>query len=517
MSIRSGIRGCLGFAFVVLVSMFASAALATGPVPVTALPGGGAVVDSDNGNGQAWGRVGGRTLIFNINDLSQFSALTWGVAYGTNPTLAFDGAVDASGETMTFASTSAGVATWIGTAVLPLTTGNVSVSTRFTLTVTDANNAPLPLTFESGGVSPGASVLATPQFKVHELFEMQWNGVWYPVLDKYDALNTIPGTAPSTNQGPVMTGLLTGFYYTGAGISLQDHDANMNAQLAAIKGDTAFIRTDATNRLQGLATQLGDVQNAVTNNVVLQGIASDVGNVKTAVNGNLAQGVSAVQQGVGQVQQSVGQLQQSVSQLLNSGGGNTATKSDVQGLQDTLLILWGLEPCPASAGPVCATAKFVQSLSTQASLDAVSGKLDGAIGGVAAVQTSVNALQGGISTLQSKVDALAGVVAGDVPLQLNVAQIAAPGNRMRWIVTMSRDGSLVPGTLQGIIAVLTTGSPATASDVLSRATVVQVAPGVLDVSLDVVKNVTDGSAYVFQARVADSTGTSAATALVVPK
>jgi len=85
---------------------------AIGPVDIPA--GGVTKGDDDTGNGEKWGRVGGRTLTFSNFDFSQVTELTWGLSGAV--TMAFDGGVDEVGETLTYVGNTpgTGIATWVG-------------------------------------------------------------------------------------------------------------------------------------------------------------------------------------------------------------------------------------------------------------------------------------------------------------------------------------------------------------------------------------------------------------------
>jgi hypothetical protein len=456
---------------------FASAQLTT----PGALPGGVTVTDSDSGNGQAWGRPGGRNITFSVNTPAAFDALTWGVASGTNPSLAFDGSVTpGSPEIMTFqpglSNTAAGRAVWMGTAILPTIVGNVSTPTRFTLTITPGR----PMVFQGGGVNPGIDVLAGgTTFTANFLFEMQYvglpgaDGQWHPVLTKYDAITlTLPGSPPSTNEGPVMTGVTTGFYFSSeTGMSLEQHDAHIAALVNGVRGDTSFMRIEMTNRLPAIQNDLGEIKNKVVNEIP-------------------------------------GSLSQILSQLQQPGGNtNAATRDDVnqakQDLQEILLILFGLAPCPPEAGPLCTTAKFISHLSTQASVDLVKQGVDGILIGLNRVETGVAnaATQASVNALSSKVDALQGSVDGVASTALVVVATqvdAASSKHARFIVRTTVDGQPVAATLSRVTAFLTGSPAALAQNVTGNATVVPLGNGLHDVTIELVKGVSDGSAFLFE-------------------
>ena len=136
--------------FTILALAFAGVALADGPVSIGALAGGGSVVsDSDTGNGQAWGRAGGRTIVYHVGDPSNFGSLTFGIVNGTSPSAAFDGAVtNSTGEVMSYSAgqsqLGSGIVTFVGNATLQLNNQTVpNVPTRFTMTFTRTDNTPI--------------------------------------------------------------------------------------------------------------------------------------------------------------------------------------------------------------------------------------------------------------------------------------------------------------------------------------------------------------------------------------
>ena len=482
---KTRIASCV--ALVATVLLVPLAASATGPVSAAAVPGTVTVTDSDSGNGQAWGRAGGRNLAFTVNTPSAFSALTWGVQNGTNPSLAFDGAVTTStSEVMSYtagqSNLAGGVVRWTGAAVLTLASGQtLSVPTRFTLTFTNASAAPVAI-FDGAGVSPGTSLLVPGQVHANELFEMQYvsalggDNSWRPVLDLYDALATPAGGSPQANQGPVMTGVTTGFYYATvvAGLTLEQHDANITNQLNAIKGDTSFLRVDIPGRLQSIATDLGDVKNTVNNSLF----------------------------------QSVSQIQQQVTQLVNnsqSGGGNTATRDDVKGLQTMLMVFWGVMPCPAEFGPQCPGVRKIQDLATEANVNDVKAATSGILIGmnqlatassVSSLSGKVDALQVALSAAQAKIGTLQDMIDGGTSFAVTTMLLPAVQKQVRWLVGTTRGGvSFNPSSVK-VSAVFGSTSPATVRDVTANAHITTIAPGLHDIAVDVVKGVSDGDAYV---------------------
>ena len=484
-------------AAVVLVPL---AARATGPVSAAAVPGTVAVTDSDPGNGQAWGRAGGRNLAFTVATPAAFSALTWGVVSATSPSLAFDGAVTtATTEVMSYTAGQSdpgnGVVRWTGAAVLQLASGTFTVPTRFTMHFSTA------AVFESGGVNPGASLLVPGTVGVNELFEMQYlpafggDNSWRPVLDLYDVLPTPPGQGPQTNVGPVMTGVTTGFYYTtvATGLTLEQHDANISNQLNAIKGDTSFLRVDTAGRLTQIASDLGDVKNTVNNGLF----------------------------------QSVSQIQQQVTQLVNNsqsgGGSNTATKDDVNGLQKLLMVFWGVMPCPAEFGPQCPGVRKIQDLATEANVNDVKAATSGILIGLNQLATAssvstlsgkVDALQAALAVAQAKIGTLQDMVDGGTSFAVTTMILPAVQKQLRWLVGTTRGGmSFNPSSVK-VSAVFGATSPATVRDVTANAHITTIAPGLHDIALDVVKGVSDGDAYVIDVGLVENGATLKGSAVV---
>lgn len=521
-------RICLWLLLAVSVSG-AGIAFAAGPVAAGAVPGTVNVQDSDSGNGQAWGRGTGRSMTFTVNDASQLSTLVWGVVGGSNPSLAFDGNASGSGEVMTLFSGASdfaiGRAVWTGSANLQLYNGSVhAVPTRFTLTMRNAANAPVLLS-GTGGPSVGGSLLGTT-VTANVLFEMQYlpslggDSSYRPVLELYDTLQTPPGQPPSTNVGPVMTGVNLGFYFTGGGLSLEEHDAHITAELGPLKTKIGFLYEDWPLRWNGLSSDLGVIKSAVQN----------------------------------AIPSSLSGIQQQLSQLLGQSGGtgNLATKQNIDELRKTLMILWGLEACPLTPAQ-CAGVKFIQNLSSQSSVDTVRvnteqiliglnnanvkidglathAQVDGILIGLnnatngLATQSSVNALDGKVNALQVSLDAAQAKIdelqdsldnTASQALDVRAIQIEAKvSKQLRWLVKTTRDGVMVDAILTRFATIRTPGA-AVLGNVMAHAKVAPLATGLHDVTLELVKDVTDGVAYLFEASMSAGGATIKGSALMV--
>jgi hypothetical protein len=505
------------FAFVLC---FAGTALAAGPVSVGSLPGGGSATDTDNGNGQAWGRAGGRTVTYHVNQPGNFSLLKFGIVNGTVPSLAFDGAATPStpelmGYNSSLSNLNGGVVVFTGGANLTIVTigtfGNLP--TKFTMRFTRVSNgAPIPVTFDAGGVSPGADVLATGDFRVNLLFEMFNSSAWggdngyRPVLDLYDSLATPAGQPPASNTGPVMTGVTTGFYYTEAdtGMSIEEHDLHMTqlfAGLDATKTRIQFMHDDWTLRWNGIQGQVQGVDTKLNNDI----------------------------------KPTLQQIQSQLTQLVGGLGGNNAglaTKQDVEqvlGKADSanqiLMLIMGFG-CPQGAPPgFCASFKPLPQIGVDinsiliglnqpgtgvhAKLDAANAKL-GTLPSLDGILIGLNnALQGvarqsavdqQIGDLSAKLDELQLAVDNMASQSLEVRAIQIDSNdpkKLRWIVKVTRDGVMVNASITRFATVL--GN--TLVNAMPGAVVSTLAPGLYDVVLTVAKNQNDGAAYLFEAKI----------------
>src|SRR5690349_8218787 len=124
--------------------------------PVTSIAGVTQTNDSDTGNGERWGRPGGRTLTFMVGSTPTLATLFWGAT--AQPTASFNNSVNQVGETMTLSSFSPSQAFWTGSADLPLDGGgSITIPTRFTLTITPSGGSS-PITTSAGGAIAGINL-----------------------------------------------------------------------------------------------------------------------------------------------------------------------------------------------------------------------------------------------------------------------------------------------------------------------------------------------------------------------
>jgi len=347
-------------------------AFAVGPVDPGAVPGGVTVVDSDT-SGEAWGRSGGRSVTYTLGIPSNFTSMTWG-AVGPNPVqLAFDGNIDAFGETLvldnTLSNFAGGVAVWTGQAIIPLSGfPDLNLPTRFTLTVVDGSSVPIPLASVPGENVPGINVLSPGgPFTATLLFEADHDGThslpsgWTPVLDLFDNLPTQAGNPPG-GGGPVLTSFTSGFFFNGeTGISIDEHDSNMLAQTNMIKNDIAeldgkveFIKIDAINRLIQLASDHDEIHDWVNSNH---------SSVINTINNALIQVLASIDE--------IPEFPNFPTDVASSEDVNQVREE----LQNILLILFGIFPCPPDAGALCDSATFISDLATKEDLTMVKDNL----------------------------------------------------------------------------------------------------------------------------------------------
>ncbi|HUQ87390.1 MAG TPA: hypothetical protein VM096_07525 [Vicinamibacterales bacterium] len=465
------------------------------------------VNDTDSGSGERWGRAGGRNLTFSVGDTSAMATLFWGATQA--PSAAFDNNVNA-GEVMIFDPSSnlgGGIARWTGTATLPLFNGSsVAVPTRFTLTTSAA------LSNNAGGATPGLNVKSVNGFTANLLFEAQvvpglvgTVGQWVPMLEFYDAQQTPTGN-PQGTTGPVLTSFNRGFFYTNAntGMTVDQHDLNEIARFTTLQGTanqikdgTEFLRIEVPGRLGP--------------------IGSDVATIK-----------SNVQQ---LLQNPPGQIPQDI-----------AKRSDVQSakedINEILMILIGLKPCPLSPED-CAGLTFMPQVAKQTSADQIQQKVD-----TLATQASVDQVRQALNGLATGVDieTLVQLVMAEsardsvndlkqmladmravleqkktARLQVQVVELteADPAHRRRWLLRTSIHGAAASADLSKLVAItVDKKKPTTTTDVTTMAAVSQLMPGLMEVVLDVSKpNLTD-VAFQFKVAHIDGSETMHATTLV---
>jgi uncharacterized repeat protein (TIGR01451 family) len=159
--------------------------------------------------------------------LAQFQSLEWGPADGNGVQLAMDGAIDDTGETLTFNAGASdlanGKAVWMGTAQYPIAqpAQTLSLLTRLTMTAATipppgciaCHSAPITGFIATLGYGDGATVPVSGNFSANLLFEVSAdNGAtWTPAKDYFDAHQNVLG-----NQ--IVSSFTGAFFYVLANV-----------------------------------------------------------------------------------------------------------------------------------------------------------------------------------------------------------------------------------------------------------------------------------------------------------
>lgn len=275
----------LAFMLTAVLLLSINTAQATGPVSAASLPGGATVVDSDGGSGEQWGRAGGRTINYSDFVLANFTELDW---QAISAGMAFDGEITgATLEEMIGPSLIApNTLQWSGETTITndITNSVETVYTRFTVIADTIFSGPPPYTIDV--------FLAGGNFEINILFEASLNpgGPFEPALDFFDAYPT-----PIAHDGFAITALHDGFFYEQlVGMTLEEHDNNMQGRFDNVDGAIDFLRIESINRLTDIDATVWD------NNDKLIWIKSDL------------------------------------EELLNAGAGDWATEEDINFLRDFL-------------------------------------------------------------------------------------------------------------------------------------------------------------------------------------
>jgi hypothetical protein len=263
--------------------------------------------DTDSGDGEQWGRPGGREITFSIIDISQFTLLLWGAVDEDAVGIAFDGELNPA-ERLTYTSNpTTGQAVWTGQTQVEIATGVSStawfdVDTKFILSVEDSVGNPVAFTFDSVTGLPRVDVTGLiPSIFTARLEMLAKNpsseytecdggetpipeGQFGPALDVFDCLMTLP-----TADEHAITEFNGGFFYDSAGeiLDLEEHDAHitglidvMEAKADDLSLKVGFLHEDWPNvwsevfDFQGV--MLGEISN-------LNGIISGYDSVFSAL------------------------------------------------------------------------------------------------------------------------------------------------------------------------------------------------------------------------------------------
>jgi len=222
------------------------------------LPGGVTVVSSDPGDTGLMGRASGLDYTFSNIDLPRFLYLMWGPPDDQAVGLAFDGEITTgTSEVLAYDSLSSnlssGIAVWAGSADVQTIYGMLTLQTRYIMTVTDGNGSPASLTLVNG--LPRLDVLAVNgNFSVNMKLEAL-SGTWRGALDVYDALETV-------GDGLTRMSVWDAFFIDSSmGMSIDEHDANMNNRADEILGAIDFLQGETQGRMDNLSNTTNDIHN----------------------------------------------------------------------------------------------------------------------------------------------------------------------------------------------------------------------------------------------------------------
>jgi len=378
-------------AVAILVLGFAPPGGAAGPFGYGSLPGDVQFVDDDPGNGEQWGRSGGRNYSFSNFDLSLFTGLVWGPVDGNSVAIAFDGTVNTgTAEYLSYSagqsSLASGLAVWVGSTQVQLFPGLsiAPVDTRFELRVTDGFGNPVPLSFDPVRGMPQLDVLTTAgQFNANlrMLAKLTSSSTFQPALDLFDALDTNP-----TQTELAQTSFVHGFFIESVtALSLDEHDANMFQQTDQILGDLDFLKIEAVGGFSGLRQKVDDYGNQASSQLFdLQGTNAEILSRLSAVGAGI-DGLAETTNG--QILNNLLEILARIDGLTANGGLATGVdvevarqdiqrvRGDVADLLKTLLILWGIE-FDAQGNPDPSTLRTIRSLASQQSVDGLHLKSD---------------------------------------------------------------------------------------------------------------------------------------------
>lgn len=383
------------------IFIFSIFAWAEGPVPVSSLPGGATVIDSDAGNGESWGRVGGRNWEYSGIDTPSFTSLTWSPVDNTSVGIAFDGTINSgTAEELSLSSVTGNQAIWTGATqvylVTPTPASFAAVDTRFLLTLSSGG---LPVNFQVNSMSglPFVDVITiNGQFSVNLRMEAKLSNasVWEPALDLFDRLSTDP-----IGEGLAQTSFRSGFFFelSGGGLSLEAHDANMNAKGNQLRNDIDFLQGETVGRLSQLLNDTNTIE-------------------------------------------------QLIRQIPppNQGGGDYPTADEIrsivserlQEITNILIFLWGVD---ASQGPPDpSTITLISDLATEEQLLAVTNQIYG-------LQQKLEALEEKIITQQEKTNLVLEIV----------NPRGAYGKSRKLLVLSKENGQPVNVTIVAIQAIVT--------------------------------------------------------------
>jgi hypothetical protein len=217
MSFRKALFWCAGLCALALPAAVTRAdAVVVGPV----YPPPGGVTFSGSGAGAPF--AGGKTWSYSGfgGAGTAYQDLWWG---SSSPiTLAMDGSVNSSGETLTFNSFSGNQAIWTGSSTMQTINGNFNVDTQFVLTASQNFEAP------PAGLSNGADIHVNGNYNVNLSFQAKIHGdsSWSAANDLFNSYHTNPATS-------VISNFSGGFYYTAPVLNTDPNAAPLPASSTA--------------------------------------------------------------------------------------------------------------------------------------------------------------------------------------------------------------------------------------------------------------------------------------------
>ncbi len=305
-----------------LVGMIPSVMALEGPVNSPLL--GVSVSDTDPGdldNKEQWGRVGGRTFGFTVYQASEYDQLKW---RPLDVGIAFDGAINAALETLSYNSIVDGKAVWVGQTQVEVlneftqTYQSRTVNTEFRLTVRDASDSLVSFALMDGiptvdlkALTPNAAdeVLFTATLEMRAQMPSYDSitgicpysspepiaGDFYPALNVYDCLHTNPNLVR-----PAITMFDAGFFYEIEipSFGLAEHDAHMEDLVGGVQtsvdviyGWIDFLYNDWPGRISNINDNLASIGGTLNTvfttlsnqEVTLNNVFTTVGEINTKV------------------------------------------------------------------------------------------------------------------------------------------------------------------------------------------------------------------------------------------
>jgi hypothetical protein len=293
-----------------LMAFLANPAWAAGPVGPGSVPGGVTVTDSDGGSGESWGRAGGRTIIYEDFALANFTLLTW---QPLTVAMAFDGVINGA-EVMSSPVLSGGdTIQWTGETTIHHAPSNTYplVDTRFTLTVLEGIGGP---PYETDILATGGFLTTVMLFEAKLATDCA--GCYVPALDFFDAFETAPEDA-----GNAVTSFDSGFFYEAiVGMSIEEHDNNMQARFDWVDGALDYLTIEWDNRIPYISGVVDD------NHYLLEWVKIDLAELLSRDFSNLA------------TKDDIEDLFNDINQILSDYFGEISDEISEQ--QDLLICMW---------------------------------------------------------------------------------------------------------------------------------------------------------------------------------